>query len=69
VKIVNHELGHVLGHDHHPVPGCIMNDAEGTVSTVDTEDGLFCAQSREVIERRLGRKLPALDRFDWSRVE
>jgi archaemetzincin len=68
VKIVNHELGHVFGHDHHPVPGCIMNDAGGTVATVDREDGLLCPQSRDVIERRLGRALPALERFDWSQL-
>lgn len=69
VKVVNHELGHVFGHDHHPVPGCIMNDAEGTVKSIDQEDGLLCAQSREVIERHLGRKLPVLERFDWDALE
>ena len=36
VKVVNHELGHVLGLDHCPTPGCVMQDAAGTVATVDT---------------------------------
>jgi archaemetzincin len=68
VNIVNHELGHALGLDHDPTPGCIMNDAQGSVRTVDTEDGLLCAPSRGVVERRLGARLPALTSFDWAAV-
>jgi archaemetzincin len=41
VKVVNHELGHVLGLDHYigPEKHCLMEDAAGTVLTVDHEDG------------------------------
>jgi archaemetzincin len=66
VKVVNHELGHVLGLDHCPVPGCLMHDAEGTVRTVDGEDGTPCAACRERLGRAVGRQLPA--RFDWGTV-
>jgi archaemetzincin len=42
VKVVNHELGHNFGLDHCPVPGCLMEDAKGTVKTVDRETGELC---------------------------
>lgn len=69
VKVVNHELGHVFGLEHDATPGCIMNDAEGTVRTVDAESGLLCADSRAKVEARLGRKLPEIEKFDWAKVE
>ncbi len=45
-KISLHELGHTLGLDHCPTPGCLMEDAGGTVKTVDRETSLCerCAQ-------------------------
>jgi archaemetzincin len=68
VKVMNHELGHALGLDHHDVTGCLMEDAGGTVKTVDRETGLLCDQSRRDIEDLRGITLPAHPRFDWDRV-
>jgi archaemetzincin len=43
VKIVTHEIGHTFGLPHCPTPGCVMQDAQGSILTVDREDGTFCA--------------------------
>jgi archaemetzincin len=50
VKVVNHELGHTFGLDHCPVQGCIMEDAKGTIHTVDRESGRFCERCRKRLE-------------------
>ena len=50
VKVVNHELGHTFGLDHCPTPGCIMEDAKGTIRTVDRESGRFCDRCRKRLE-------------------
>ena len=68
VKVFNHELGHALGLDHHEVAGCLMEDAGGTVRTVDRESGLLCDQSRQEIEERRGFPVPDRASFDWRRV-
>ena len=68
IKVVNHELGHVLGAPHDDVPGCLMNDARGTVKTIDRETGLLCAESRATIEAARGLVLPERDAFDWAAV-
>ena len=69
VKVVNHELGHAFGMDHDDsVAGCIMNDAKGTVRTVDIESGVPCAHERETFERLLGVRLPVLEKIDWAVV-
>ena len=39
-KISIHELGHTLGLQHCPNKGCLMQDAHGTVKTVDDEHDL-----------------------------
>jgi len=44
-KIAVHELGHTLGLPHCPNKGCLMQDAHGTVKTVDDEHAL-CGECR-----------------------
>ncbi len=51
-KVAVHELGHTLGLDHCPHRGCLMEDAEGKVVTLDRETG-FCEPCRQ----RLGAAL------------
>ncbi len=52
VKVVNHELGHTFGLDHCPTPGCVMEDAKGTIRTVDRESGRFCERCRKRLASR-----------------
>jgi archaemetzincin len=68
VKVVNHELGHALGLDHHPTPGCLMEDAKGTIRTVDRESGVLCPESRSWIEKTYGVSMRAADEIDWKVV-
>lgn len=51
-KIAVHELGHTLGLPHCPRPQCVMEDAHGTVATVDREVDL-CDACRARITRVL----------------
>jgi archaemetzincin len=41
-KVAVHEVGHVVGLEHCPEPGCVMQDAESSIATVDKETGKFC---------------------------
>ena len=68
VKVMNHELGHALGLDHHAVDGCLMEDAGGTVKTVDRESGLLCEDSRQAIEKRHRLTLPRPAVFEWQTI-
>ncbi len=54
VKVTNHELGHTFGLDHCPTRHCLMEDAQGTIKTVDNENGELCPDCR----RRLDAVLP-----------
>ncbi len=42
IKVVNHELGHTFGLYHCENTTCLMEDAKGTIKTVDNETGYFC---------------------------
>ena len=44
VKVVNHELGHTFGVNHCATAGCLMEDAKGTIVTLDGEDGSICGK-------------------------
>ena len=60
VKVVNHELGHVLGLDHYTGPdeNCLMEDAGGTVRTVDRETGRHCPSDVAAIARLHNFRIP-----------
>jgi archaemetzincin len=69
VKTANHELGHALGLPHDDsVAGCLMNDAHGTVASVDREVGAPCPHERAALEARTGLVLPAVTALDWPAI-
>jgi len=45
-KVVIHEVGHTFGLAHCEVPGCVMQDAAGTIKTVDQSGGRLCSWCR-----------------------
>lgn len=45
-KVAIHEVGHVTGLPHCPKPGCVMQDAEASIETVDRESGAFCEECK-----------------------
>ena len=50
VQVVTHEIGHNLGLDHCPTTACLMEDAMGTIRTVDRETGRLCEGCRERLQ-------------------
>ena len=66
VKVVNHEIGHLLGLPHLQNTTCLMNDAEGSVLTTDRESGLLCPQTVRWIEVNTPYKIPRHKRFEWE---
>jgi archaemetzincin len=66
VKVVNHELGHNLGLDHCPAKSCLMEDARGTIRTVDDETGLLCPICCAWLLRAHGLAPPQPSRVEWE---
>lgn len=44
--VLFHEIGHNLGLAHCPNPGCIMNDVDGSISTIDSSGLDYCSDCR-----------------------
>ena len=51
-RVAAHEVGHTFGLEHCTTPGCMMNDAEGKISTVDNETGQLCDRCRARVPAR-----------------
>ncbi len=48
VKVVLHELGHTFGLQHCTASNkCLMRDAEGSITSVDTEEKFLCESCRK----------------------
>ena len=54
-KVALHELGHTLGRDHCPNRTCLMEDARGSIRTVDRETD-FCSACWSSIAKKLPRR-------------
>jgi archaemetzincin len=64
-KVAVHEAGHTLGLEHCPTRGCLMEDAEGQVTTCDREYD-FCRRCRGLVAAT-GQPLPSSPRIPWPR--
>jgi archaemetzincin len=64
-KVAVHEIGHTLGLDHCPTTGCLMEDAEGQVTTSDREWDL-CPRCRAKVSAT-GRALPPSPKPPWRK--
>jgi len=51
IKVVLHELGHNIGLPHCPTKGCMMQDANGTIKSVDEEKIEVCDLCKEKIKK------------------
>jgi len=49
IKICLHELGHNMGLPHCKMQNCLMNDAEGKISTVDHEKMQLCNKCKTIL--------------------
>ena len=56
-KIALHEIGHNFGIDHCTNHSCLMEDAEGTITTVDREQKALCVNCRK---NKLAENAPVL---------
>jgi len=55
IKVVLHELGHNIGLDHCPAKNCMMQDAEGTIRSVDEEKIEVCSSCKAKIQKFKGK--------------
>lgn len=68
LKVVTHELGHTLGLPHCPTRQCNMNDAQGTVKTVDKEPGHLCESCKAILKSRHPDLTPPAEPPDWDKL-
>jgi len=52
-----HEVGHTLGLEHCVEPRCLMNDAEGSIQTVDNSTGHLGPECLDELNREEPRRL------------
>ncbi len=55
-NVAVHEVGHVMALEHCPIKGCVMQDAESSIETVDGESGGFCDGCKVLWPRWLKRR-------------
>lgn len=67
-KVVNHELGHLLGLDHCPSGVCMMRDAEGTIKSVDDDTGLLCPACQARLKQLMTITLPVVETLDLTKI-